>query len=235
MKGHGSRKPRKSKYNATYSRPNTVWRQPEGGVSRPSKYGTSAATEEVRSQMVKILPRLRQFARSLMGDADSSEDLVQETYARALAHLDQWQPGMRLDSWMVRIAQNLWTDNRRTERSHGEIVDIEVIGDLLSLDGLVIAENRIVLEKLTKEIAQLTLDQRNVISLVCGFGMSYKETGKMLNLPEGTVMSRLARARYALQKIPAGGRGNDLAYLLQATGRRRSRIDYICHQALPLR
>jgi RNA polymerase sigma-70 factor (ECF subfamily) len=150
--------------------------------------------------MVKFLPRLRQFAHSLTGGAELSEDLVQETYVRALAHLDQWQPGTRLDSWMFRIAQNLWIDNRRTERSRGEIVNIEVIGDLLSFDGLVIAENRIVLQELRKDIAQLSLDQRNVISLVCGCGLSYKETGKMLNLPEGTVMSRLARARDALHK-----------------------------------
>ena len=74
---------------------------------------------------------------------NSSEDLVQETYARALAHLDQWQPGTRLDSWMFRIAQNLWIDHMRTQRTRGEVVDIEVIGDLLSCDGRVIAENRI--------------------------------------------------------------------------------------------
>ncbi len=119
---------------------------------------------------------------------------------RALTHLEQWQPGTRLDSWMFRIAQNLWIDYRRAERSRGEVVDIEVIDDLLICDGRVIAENRIVLQELGKDIAQLSLDQRNVISLVCGFGLSYKETGKMLNLPEGTVMSRLARARSALQK-----------------------------------
>ena len=97
---------------------------------------------------------------------------------RALAHLDQWQPGTRLDSWMFRIAQNLWIDHMRTQRFRGEAVDLEVIGELLSCDGRVIAENRIVLQEMGKDIAQLSLDQRNVISLVCGYGMSYKETEK---------------------------------------------------------
>jgi RNA polymerase sigma-70 factor (ECF subfamily) len=157
-------------------------------------------TLEVHHQMVRILPRLRRFVHSLSGGVDSGEDLIQETYVRALAHLDQWQPGTRLDSWMFRIAQNLWIDQMRTERVHGEAVDIDVIGHLLSCDGRVIAENRIVLQEMRKDIAQLSTDQRNVIRLVCGYGLSYKETGEILNLPPGTVMSRLARARDALQK-----------------------------------
>ena len=178
------------------------------GAGQPGGYGELCATDgspdptihDVQDRMVKILPRLRRFVYSLTGGADSSEDLIQETYVRALAHVDQWQPGTRLDSWMFRIAQNLWIDQKRTERTRGEAIDIEVIGHLLSCDGRVIAENRIVLQELRKDIAQLSLDQRNVIRLVCGYGMSYKETGKILNLPAGTVMSRLARARDALQK-----------------------------------
>ncbi len=161
---------------------------------------TESTTHDVHKQMVKMLPRLRRFAYSLTGGADSSEDLIQETYARALAHLDQWQPGTRLDSWMFRIAQNLWIDHMRMERFRGQPVDLDVIGDLLSCDGRVIAENRIVLQELRKDIARLSVDQRDVIRLVCGYGMSYKETGRILNLPAGTVMSRLARARDALQK-----------------------------------
>jgi RNA polymerase sigma-70 factor (ECF subfamily) len=166
-------------------------------VSEPQ---TESVTLEVHHQMVRILPRLRRFVYSLSGGVDSGEDLIQETYVRALAHLDQWQPGTRLDSWMFRIAQNLWIDQIRTERFRGEAVDIDVIGHLLSCDGRVIAENRIVLQELKKDIDQLSTDQRNVIRLVCGYGLSYKETGKILNLPAGTVMSRLARARDALQK-----------------------------------
>jgi RNA polymerase sigma-70 factor (ECF subfamily) len=150
--------------------------------------------------MVKMLPRLRRFARSLTAGAESSEDLVQETYVRALAHLDQWQPGTRLDSWMFRIAQNIWIDHLRTRKIRGEVVDIDGISELLSYDGQVIAESRIVLEELRRDIAHLSMDQRNVIKLVCAYGMSYKEAGEVLNLPAGTVMSRLHRARDALQK-----------------------------------
>ena len=200
MKASRHRKPRGSGYGESDAHPNEArQRRSNGALCVPEKPPESTV-HDVHGRMVKMLPRLRRFVYSLTGGADSSEDLIQETYVRALAHVDQWQPGTRLDSWMFRIAQNLWIDHKRTERTHGEVVDIEVIGELLSCDGRVIAENRIALQELRKDIAQLSPEQRNVISLVCGYGMSYKETGEILNLPAGTVMSRLARARDALQK-----------------------------------
>jgi len=200
MKGGKSRRVWQNKSNAAKPTLGAVQPVRGYGSSSVSEQRTASAVRDVHSQMVKMLPRLRRFAQSLTGGMDLSEDLIQETYARALAHLDQWQPGTRLDSWMFRIAQNLWIDDKRAERSRGEVVDIEVIIDLLSCDGRVIAENRIVLQELQRDVAQMSLDQRNVINLVCGHGMSYRETGRMLNLPEGTVMSRLARARGALLK-----------------------------------
>jgi len=150
---------------------------------------------------VKLLPRLNRFIRRLTRDLDCREDLIQETCLRALTHLDQWQPGTRLDSWIFRIAQNLWIDHVRAEKIRGNVVDVGVIDHLLSFDGQAAAENRLILQELREDIAQLSAEQRNVIRLVCEDGLSYKETGKILNLPPGTVMSRLARARHALQKV----------------------------------
>jgi len=200
MTADGSRNRGSNEYGKVNVRSNGA-RQQRGYVPlRASGQATESAIHDVHDRMVKMLPRLRRFVGSLTGGAESSEDLIQETCARALAHLDQWQPGTRLDSWMFRIAQNLWIDHMRTQKIRGEVVDMEAIGDLLSCDGRVIAENRIMLQELGKDIAQLSPDQRNVIRLVWGYGMSYKETGKILNLPAGTVMSRLARARDALQK-----------------------------------
>jgi RNA polymerase sigma-70 factor, ECF subfamily len=161
---------------------------------------TEEGMQDARDRMVRILPRLRRFLSSLTGGMDLSEDLTQETCVRALAHLDQWQPGTRIDSWMFRIAQNLWIDHLRMQRFRGEAIDIEAIGDSLSCDGQIIAENRVILHEIRKDIAQLSQDQRNIIRLVCEYGMSYKETGEILNMPAGTVMSRLARARDVLQK-----------------------------------
>jgi RNA polymerase sigma-70 factor, ECF subfamily len=200
MKAGSSREPTRNEHREANSRRNDARQRRRDEAFRASEQSTESMILDVHDRMVKIMPRLRRFVYSLSGGGDSSEDLIQETYVRALAHLDQWQPGTRLDSWMFRIAQNLWIDQMRAERVHGEAVDIDVIGHLLSCDGRIIAENRIVLQEMRKDIAQLSMDQRNVIRLVCGYGLSYKETGKILNLPPGTVMSRLARARDALQK-----------------------------------
>lgn len=200
MKAGFPRKPSRNERRETNSRRSDARQRRRYEAFRVPEQPTESMIREAHSRMVKIMPRLRRFVYSLSGGGDSSEDLIQETYVRALAHLDQWQPGTRLDSWMFRIAQNLWIDHMRTERTRGEVVDIDLISQLLSCDGRVIAENRIVLQEMRKDIAQLSMDQRNVIGLVCGYGLSYKETGKILNLPPGTVMSRLARARDALQK-----------------------------------
>jgi RNA polymerase sigma-70 factor (ECF subfamily) len=75
-----------------------------------------ASEDTIRSDIVALLPRLRRFALSLTGNRADGEDLAQETVERALRHMRQWRPGTRLDSWMFRIAQNLFIDERRSAR-----------------------------------------------------------------------------------------------------------------------
>lgn len=171
------------------------------GLIRLPEKAIGPTVSDIHCRMVNILPRLRRFVQSLTNGANCSEDLVQDTYVRALAHLDQWQPGSRLDSWMFRIARNLWIDQMRSEKSRGEVIDIEVVDHLLSCDGQLLAENRLLLEALRRDIAELPVEQRNVINLIWFYGMSYKETGKLLDMPAGTVMSCMARVRGALQKF----------------------------------
>ena len=78
-----------------------------------------------RLQIVDFLPRLRRFSYALTGDSDKGDDLVQETCARALSRINQWEPGTRLDSWMFRIAQNIWLDQRRAHKVRGDSVDLD--------------------------------------------------------------------------------------------------------------
>jgi RNA polymerase sigma-70 factor (ECF subfamily) len=101
---------------------------------------------------------------------------------------------------MFRIAQNLWIDNMRAEKIRGDVVDLRLVEHLLICDGRSVAESRLALQDLRRDIAHLSKRQRRVIRLVCEYGLSYEETGKILGLPAGTVMSRLARARDALHK-----------------------------------
>ena len=110
---------------------------------------------DLRLQIVDFLPRLRRFSHALTGDPDKGDDLVQETCARALSRLDQWEPGTRLDSWMFRIAQNLWLDQRRAHKVRGNTVDIDEVYDLPGDDGRTVTESRLTLAEVSQGIAQL--------------------------------------------------------------------------------
>ena len=153
---------------------------------------------DLRLQMVDLLPRLRRFSHAITGDRDKGDDLVQETCARALSRLDQWEPGTRLDSWMFRIAQNIWLDQRRAHKVRGNTVDIDEAYDLAGEDGRAVTESRLTLAEVSASITNLPADQQVLIALVCVDGLSYMEAAEVLQVPIGTVMSRLARARRAL-------------------------------------
>ena len=161
-------------------------------------------TDSFREEMVAFLPRLLAFALSLTGNADQRDDLVQETCARALAHRDKFEPGTRLDSWMFRIAQNLWFDRKRAKKSRGELVDIESASNLSNSDGRTVAESKLALAEVLRGLDRLSPEHRVLIALVCVDGLTYKEASEVLDLPVGTVMSRLARARLALHEAING-------------------------------
>ena len=109
--------------------------------------GGRRVTDELRTRMVELLPRLRRFAVALTGDLDQADDLVQETCMRALSRVEQWQPGTRLDSWMYRIAQNLWLDRMRARKVRGEQVDVEAAEALAGPDGREVVESRLTLQR----------------------------------------------------------------------------------------
>ena len=117
---------------------------------------------------------------------------------RALSRVDQWQPGTRLDSWMYRIAQNLWLDRMRARKVRGEQVNVEAAETLAGSDGRDVVESRLTLEAVSAALSYLPSEQRVLIALVCIDGLSYKEAAEITQTPIGTVMSRLARARREL-------------------------------------
>ncbi len=156
--------------------------------------------DDIRERMIEFIPRLRRFALMLARDMDAADDLVQETCLRALASADQWQSGTRLDSWMYRIAQNLWLDRARFRRVRGESVDIETAVNVVGADGRNLVEARLMLDQVGRAMEKLPPDQQTIVTLVSIDGLSYKEAAEALDVPIGTVMSRLARARRALQE-----------------------------------
>jgi RNA polymerase sigma-70 factor (ECF subfamily) len=158
-------------------------------------------TEDVRAQLIALLPRLRRFALGLTGSRDDADDLVQAACERALNRLHQWQPDTRLDSWMFRIIKTIWIDQWRSQRARGEHVDLDSIEPPAGSNGRQVTEVRSTLEAVCRAMEQLSDDQRLVLTLVSVDGLSYEEAAAVLEVPIGTVMSRLARARRRLHEL----------------------------------
>jgi len=147
-------------------------------------------------QLAALLPRLRRFAHALSHDAADADDLTQATVERALRSKAQWEPGTRLDSWLYRIMQNLWRDELRAHRRRAEPLDSHA--DIAGADGRDVTIRHIQTSEARQALDELPEEQRMVIVLVVLDGMSYQETASILEVPVGTVMSRLARGRAKL-------------------------------------
>lgn len=120
---------------------------------------------------------------------------MQATVERALRRADQFEPGTRLDSWMYRIAQNIHIDGARAARRRGTAIDVDALLGIAGSDGRETVENRSQLSAAQRALQALPDDQRAVFALVVIEGRSYRDTAETLEVPVGTVMSRLARAR----------------------------------------
>jgi RNA polymerase sigma-70 factor (ECF subfamily) len=159
--------------------------------------------DELQKLLVALLPRLRRFAVTLAGSVTDGDDLVQAACERALARHDQWQPGTRLDSWVYRIIRTVWIDElRKRKRQSHEPLDRAATQ--AGFDGERCVEAKLTLDAVRGLIAALPEEQRVVLLLVCADGFTYREAAEALEIPVGTVMSRLGRARLALWRELAG-------------------------------
>jgi RNA polymerase sigma factor (sigma-70 family) len=154
--------------------------------------------DTLRHDMVELLPRLRRLARALARDAADADDLVQLTVERALARKGQWTPGTRLDSWMFRIMKNAWIDESRARRRRDRVVDAEAEPAEVGFDGRAVQQSRLEALEVERAMTALPEDQRLAVALVLVEGLSYKEAADVLEIPQGTLTSRLVRGRAAL-------------------------------------
>lgn len=156
---------------------------------------------DFRDHLVALLPRLRRFAIGLTANVDEADDLLQSACEKALANQHQWQPGSRLDSWMYRIIQTTRIDRLRRNRHQMVSADDDLLSELVDEKSGSRPETEELLQKTLLVLGQLPEDQRSVMMLVAVDGYSYKEVAELLNIPMGTVMSRLCRARARLQTL----------------------------------
>ena len=159
-------------------------------------------------RMIALLPRLRRFALTLTRNPADADDLAQSAIERALSRLDTWKEDSRLDSWLFKIMQNHWIDQVRAKRVRGAEASDFDLALLAGDDGREIAETRLTLKATLEAVMRLPDEQRAAMLLVVVDGFSYREAADILEIPIGTVMSRLSRARQSLEAsvYGAGGR-----------------------------
>lgn len=162
----------------------------------------SSHQDELRHGVARLLPRLRRFGVALAGNEEEGDDIVQAAIERALVKADQWQVGTRLDSWLFKIMQNFWRDEvRKRKGEEKKKREFNGIGAETSVDGRRIAETTLMLAKTRERFASLPDDQRLALALVVIDGRSYQEAADQLEIPIGTLMSRLSRARESLREM----------------------------------
>ncbi len=161
----------------------------------------------MRAEIIAALPRLRRFCRGLTGHGEDGDDLMQSTVERALARAYQFETGSRVDAWMFRIARNLHIDAIRSARRRGPQIDIEEIAETSGEDGRDTVENRSDLAAAQRALQSVPEDQRSTFLLVVVEGLSYREAAEVLEVPLGTIMSRLARARARIDAVVGRSQG----------------------------
>jgi RNA polymerase sigma-70 factor (ECF subfamily) len=158
---------------------------------------TTSSLPQVREQIVALLPRLRRFGRVITRHPSDADDLVQIAIERALLRYEQWRPEAPFHSWMFGIMRNAWIDEARARGRQGKVLVPEEAG-LDVPDNASEAQLRML--SVQRAMATLPEEQRLAVALVLVEGLSYKEAAEALDVPIGTLTSRLARGREALQK-----------------------------------
>jgi RNA polymerase sigma-70 factor (ECF subfamily) len=174
------------------------WRQ-----ARPAAGERADGAAGLRAALLAELPRLRRYALALVGDVTMADDLLQDCVERALRNEASLSDPKALYGWLRSILHNLFIDQLRQRRGQPVPVDIEELSNALVLSAPA-ADRGIVLD-LARAMAALSVDHRQILLLAGLEGLSYREMAATLDIPIGTVMSRLVRARDQLRRLLEAG------------------------------
>jgi len=159
--------------------------------------------DDMLHQVEPLIPALRRYARALMRDRASADDLVQDCLERAVSRWYQRRDG-DVRAWLFTILHNLAVNQFRKAASRGRHVAIDETNED-SFGEAASQEQKLIYQDVLAKLARLPEDQRAVLLLVAVEDLSYAEAAKVLGIPVGTVMSRLSRARERLQQEIEGG------------------------------
>jgi len=149
------------------------------------------------NEVEEAIPALQRYARAMLRDPVRADDLVQDCLERALRKRHLWRPKGAVRSWLFKMMLNIHRDQLRSPHARARFEAVEDVG--------LVAHNaqagRTALRETARHMARLPLEQRQVLLLIAVEGFCYAEACKILGIPKGTLMSRLARARAALRDM----------------------------------
>jgi RNA polymerase sigma-70 factor (ECF subfamily) len=160
------------------------------------------------TELESCVPSLRRYARALLRDPDGADDLVQDCLERALSRRHLWHGGLGLRPWLFRILQNIYANELRALRARPPHQPIDDVRDLPN--GRAGHDARVELREMETALNLLGEEQRQVILMVALTGLSYRDCADALDVPVGTVMSRLSRGRERLRELLKGEAGPPL-------------------------
>jgi len=181
----------------------------EPELDAESAANASAAVEHVplsdpefKKQLAAVIPHLRAFGRSLSGSRDLADDLVQETLLKAWAARKRFQAGTNMRAWTFIILRNLYLSQMRRARFKGEWDDL--VADRL-LAAPASQDRHVELNDMQRALMHLPAPQREALILVGAGGFAYEEAAEICQVAVGTIKSRVARGRVALETILSEG------------------------------
>lgn len=163
---------------------------------------TVLSDEQFKRELTAVIPHLRAFGRSLSGSRDLADDLVQETLMKAWAARSRFQAGTNMRAWTFIILRNHFLSQMRRARFKGEWD--ELVADRL-LSAAAGQDKQIELGDLQRALMQLPQSQREALILVGAGGFAYEEAADICGVAVGTIKSRVARGRTALEQIMEDG------------------------------
>jgi len=161
--------------------------------------------DEIAALIEPHIPALRRYARALLRDRDAADDLVQDCLERAVSRWHLRRRDGDLKAWLFKIERNLFLNDLRQRTRRGPHVGPEILESMASLDGA--NDGALGVPDVLAGLELLPEEQRSVLFLVGVEDLSYEETARVLQIPIGTVMSRLSRAREKMRQYLETGRG----------------------------
>lgn len=170
--------------------------------SRDTEQGASMSDDDFKQELAAVIPHLRAFGRSLSGSRDTADDLVQETLMKAWAARERFQAGTNMRAWTFIILRNHFLSQKRRARFTGDWDDLAADRLLAAPAG---QDKQLELADMQRGLMQLPDNQREALILVGAGGFAYEEAAEICGVAVGTIKSRVARARVALEEILESG------------------------------